>query len=280
MRVSSTQPALTSTHSMPAPRTKPLPTTMVEATPVSFEREVAPTLDLAAIRAQLADVSRAHATELAQVEADVEARAAVDERRPFEANSELDAKLAQLLKNPVSGGLAPAPAPAIYVEYARMSQLPGASELLQELAPLIEQLQRLTWAREFAEVQVAREENLLQRDRRAFFAKRAQVTQLTAVTGRGAARRLAVRAAMLAAATRRLADPTESLKTMLDEFDVRLAPLNKLEPSAVELFRTPQAQLRRSIAELSFLALEIDSQASELLDATQHLTRLLHEVNV
>jgi hypothetical protein len=242
---------------------------------VTFEREAPPTIDRGAIDAQLTALRRAHAAELAEIDAGVRARIAADDATPFEANSELDAKLALLLKRPGASAT-----PTIFVEYARMAQQPGASEILQELAPLIEQLQRLTWARAFAETQVAREEQALQRDRHAFLAKRAQVAQLSALSGRVAARRLAVRSALLSAAARKLVEPTESLKGMLDEFDVRQAPLNKIEQNAVELFRAPQAQLRRSIAELSFLALEIESHSNELLDASQYVSDLLQQLKI
>jgi hypothetical protein len=244
----------------------------------TFERDVAPVIDMAAVRAQLAQVQQAHAAELAQVDSEFQARVATADAQPFEVNNELEAKLAQLLKSPGDAGLAPPAPPAIYVEYARLAQQHGALELMQEMAPLIEQLQRLTWSREFAEAQLAREEVLLQRDRRSFYAKRAQVCQ-TAVTGAGLARRVAVRSASAAGATRRLVDPTEQLKALLDEFDVRTAPL-KLEANAVEMFRTPQAHVRRSVAELSFLALEIDSSANELMDSLQYVMRLMEELRV
>jgi hypothetical protein len=243
-----------------------------------FEREVAPVIDMAAVQAQLRQLQQTHAGELAQVDSEFQARAATADAQPFEANSELEAKLAQLLKAPGDAGLAPPAPPAIFVEYARLAQQHGALELMQEMAPLVEQLQRLTWSREFAEAQLAREEVLLQRDRRSFFAKRAQVCQ-TAVTGAGLARRVAVRSASVAGATRRLVDPTEQLKALLDEFDVRTAPL-KLETNAVDLFRAPQAQVRRSVAELSFLALEIDSSANELLDSLQYVMKLMEELRV
>jgi hypothetical protein len=268
----SSTPTLMSAASTPVGSSLRKPT---ELAPVTFEREAPPTIDRGAIDAQLTALRRAHAAELAEIDAGVRARIAADDATPFEANSELDAKLALLLKRPGASAT-----PTIFVEYARMAQQPGASEILQELAPLIEQLQRLTWARAFAETQVAREEQALQRDRHAFLAKRAQVAQLSALSGRVAARRLAVRSALLSAAARKLVEPTESLKGMLDEFDVRQAPLNKIEQNAVELFRAPQAQLRRSIAELSFLALEIESHSNELLDASQYVSDLLQQLKI
>jgi hypothetical protein len=66
---------------------------------------------------------------------------------------------------------------------------------------------------------------------------------------------------------------------MLDEFDVRAAPL-KLEPNAVDMFRAPQSQVRRSVAELSFLALEIDGSASELLDSVQYVMKLMEDLRI
>jgi hypothetical protein len=154
---------------------RPLPSVDGGASATVFERDVAPTIDMAAVHTQLRQVQQTHASELAQIDSEFQSRSATTDAKPFEANSELEAKLAQLLKAPGDAGLAPPAPPQIYVEYARLAQQHGALELMQEMAPLVEQLQRLTWNREFAEAQLAREEVLLQRDRRSFFAKRAQV---------------------------------------------------------------------------------------------------------
>ena len=64
------------------------------------------------------------------------------------------------------------------------------------------------------------------------------------------------------------------MQNALDDFEVRDVPI-KMESSAVDAFKGPQSQMRRGVAELSFLAVEVGSSADAVCAELHHVIELL-----
>lgn len=164
---------------------------------------------------------------------------------------------------------------------------------MEELAPLIDELQRLTWQREYAEALLETKERALLAARRSLCERTANVLQ-TSVGARNAVRRVIVRATAAAVNSKRLVLPTDNLKVRraprraatrddaaqnnLDAFDVREVPGR--EQVALDVGKMPQAQLRRGLAELELTTFEIQQSAADLCAALLPLQRLLEQLNM
>ena len=152
----------------------------------------------------------------------------------FVPNAAHDSALLALVDAPPLPGQPPPPPPVVYDEYYRLfaaaAQTDALLESMEELAPLIDELQRLAWQREYAEVRLEAKERALLSARRALY-ERTHALLHTSVGARHVVRRLLMRASAAVIGAKRLVLPTDALKNNLDSFDVRDVPGREAAPN-------------------------------------------------